>query len=297
MLSKLLKKLSFKKEAKIKTRNYFPTNELQIELLVHGYVSIIDIEIPNAIINIIFQFCNKTWNNMLIAVLVNDSMESLRSIIEFDILNKEPSKQIHSDIWTNIDEGMYCYDNNFIYRIGVDIGDNIMYDINANISEKLPNNIVSRKAASLVHSSEHGLITLGGCTQSDGYMGSVEVLKYKKQDTFEDKWEYMAPLKNIKAGAGCTIFSDNNREYIFECCGWNGDISAYFNDVNIYDFETNKWKNIKSLKEKRTICGVGYDSFKNRMIIGGGYPTKKKLKYYDFHKKKRYNNFDKIYKN
>ena len=253
-------------------------------LTVHGYLRLYG-ELPSVIVNVICLFYVRRYDdNIFIGILPNMDQTKTK-IIQFDITSEFEPKIL--DI--NINDGNYCYHNNYLYNIG-DNGYNIMCSIdNGDIIELPPNNF-RRPSPSVTHAKTHGLIVLGGC--STEYVNSCEILRYQENNKnnikYCNKWDKLPDLSHKKAGLGCCSFERNGNEYIFECCGFGG--KTYYNHGNIYDFDSNKWNKLPDIcGPGRSVNGCGYDNKNSQIVIAGGYPTKKRVDIYRFDKNIWYN--------
>ena len=110
-------------------------------MLIYGYIKRINDSIIIGIIEIIRNFYGLK-EDVFIAVFARDKTEY---IIEFDISNEIKSKVYRSSIGTNYGlPAMYCFNDKNIYKVGINLGDNLKYNIETNKKICLPNNIIQR---------------------------------------------------------------------------------------------------------------------------------------------------------
>eukprot|EP01084_Bolivina_argentea_P317878 551171_1 len=133
-----------------------------------------------------------------------------------------------------------------------------------------------------IFSKKNGLFKLGGYDgqhdKNDFYRLPFDGQYFNKQDLKNWKWQKMANMKHPRyKGSGVIIKNNNiNNEklvivggYYYDSTGSGGN---YPQSVEIFDFETNKWNELCTMKNPREEMGIFYDKeYGNNMIyIGGG---------------------------
>ena len=184
-----------------------------------------------------------------------------------------------------------------IYRIGSnsdEMESNIVYSINKKCIQKINNLNVSRHFHSVLHSSHHGLIVLGGINDINNKpVSTIECLS-----KISSQWEInkFSKMPTAKYKHSCTLF--NNDKHIIECGGFDSNNNC-MNSSSIYNISSNKWTSIPNMTLNRIECGITNYAFKNQIIIGGGNGfdssgfnnnATKTIEIYDIHKNNWYSN-------
>ena len=137
------------------------------------------------------------------------------------------------------------------------------------------------------YSNVHGLVTIGG-VQPDVFLGAGSYsgafqLKWTQNRHHQDeekeaalKWKSLRRMNTGRAHASSTFFTDySGTEYLFIC---GGDLNG---SVEVYNFETNTWRDVANTNVSRECAGICYDNFENQIYLGGGHGAQQKIEMYN----------------
>ena len=157
--------------------------------------------------------------------------------------------------------------NNYLFCIdGSGENNSICCEINSGNTKVIPKLTKVRALYNTIYSDKHGLLLLGGF----GLSNNINVKKQTMNDVIQlksinDKTWNKLPNMNHKRCIHSSVIVNDDKLFVF-----GGKNDKFLNTCEYFDFNNNKWNNIKSMNHSHGGCGTFYDNNnKNIYIIGG----------------------------
>ena len=133
-------------------------------------------------------------------------------------------------------------------------------------------------SALLLRNDNNELISIGGWDSNKCYKLSLN------DDTLQ--WTEMASLQECRAWSSCSMIDDNKLIVIGGYHKNNALRYQGINTVEMFDFNDNKWKYVKSLKKPIYQSGCCYDKNSEQIYVGGGNCDSSGICYFNMNKNK-----------
>eukprot|EP01084_Bolivina_argentea_P139213 244907_1 len=127
----------------------------------------------------------------------------------------------------------------------------------------------------LLQSSIHGLISIGGNGSA-----KASVLQWNDKGKFEWNSNVIKRMKRVRLNHRAVLLENDRKIFV---CGGNAGKT-----VELYNFESNKWIDIKPMKISRDCHGCFYDKNRNCVYALASYWDRKECERYDLVKHKWY---------